>query len=304
MQQNNQRNWTPSSWRNFTVKQQPQYPDQKHLQEVEDQLCNFPPLVSCDEIENLKKELAMVANGQAFLLQGGDCAESFSEFSHGNLKNFFRTIMQMTVALMYGIKKPVVKIGRVAGQYAKPRSQDSETIDNLELPSYRGDIINSIDFNEESRTANPKRLIDSYFHSAASLNYLRSLALGGYGNLIKVNEWNKDFAHSLTSRKSAEMVVENINDFLQFINACGIDFNNIPQITTANFFTSHEALLLNYEQSFTKISADNQKYYNTSAHFLWIGDRTEILMKLILNICEALQTLLALRLDHRLKLKN
>ncbi len=274
MQQNNQKNWTPSSWRNFTAKQQPQYPDQKHLQEVENQLQNFPPLVSCDEIENLKKELAMVANGQAFLLQGGDCAESFSEFSHGNLKNFFRTIMQMTVALMYGIKKPVVKIGRVAGQYAKPRSQDSETIDNLELPSYRGDIINSIDFNEESRTANPKRLIDSYFYSSASLNYLRSLALGGYGNLIKVNEWNKDFAHSLTSRKSAEMVVENINDFLQFMNACGIDFNNIPQITTANFFTSHEALLLNYEQSFTKISADNQEYYNTSAHFLWIGDRT------------------------------
>jgi 3-deoxy-7-phosphoheptulonate synthase len=268
------KNWTVNSWRNFPIKQQPTYKDQDKLKSVEHQLQNFPPFVSFDEVEKLKSELALVSEGKAFLLQGGDCAESFQEFSHDNLKNFFRTVMQMTIALMYGLNKPIVKVGRIAGQYAKPRSDDNETINGTTLPSYRGDIINGIDFEENSRIANPQRLVDSYFYSAASLNYLRSLALGGYGNLEKVNKWNEEFAHSLTSKKNAEEVIDEVNKLLNFMRACGLDSKTLPQLTTASFFTSHEALLLNYEEAFTRKNKDNGKFYDLSAHMLWIGDRT------------------------------
>ncbi|MBU6339785.1 MAG: 3-deoxy-7-phosphoheptulonate synthase, partial [Rickettsiales bacterium] len=169
--------WAIDSWRDLPIKQQPTYDNKEHLKDVEKQLKNFPPLVSYDEVEKLKSELSLVAKGEAFLLQGGDCAESFTEFSHNNLQSFFRTVMQMTIALMYGLNKPIVKVGRIAGQYAKPRSDDSETVNGISLPSYRGDIINAIDFEKNARTANPERLVDSYFYSAASLNYLRCLAL-------------------------------------------------------------------------------------------------------------------------------
>ena len=268
------KNWSANSWRNFPIKQQPSYEDAAELKKAENTLASFPPLVSFDEVEKLKSELALVANGQAFLLQGGDCAESFTEFSHDNLKNFFRTVMQMTIALMYGLNKPVVKVGRIAGQYAKPRSDDNETIDGITLPSYRGDIINSIDFKKDSRRANPQKLIDSYFYSAASLNYLRCLALGGYGNLEKVNKWNEEFAHSLDSKKHTETVITKVNEILNFMKACGLDSKTLPQLTTASFFTSHEALLLNYEEAFTRKNKDNGKFYDLSAHMLWIGDRT------------------------------
>jgi len=267
-------NWAANSWRNFPIKQQPTYLDQDLLRQTEQQLSNFAPLVSFDEIEKLKAELALVSQGKAFLLQGGDCAESFTEFSHQNLKNFFRTIMQMTIALMYGLNKPVVKVGRIAGQYAKPRSDDNETIDGVVLPSYRGDIINGIEFEKNARIADPKKLVESYFYSAASLNYLRSLALGGYGNLEKVNKWNEKFAHSLSSKKNAESVIDEVNKILNFMRACGLDSKSLPQLTTASFFTSHEALLLNYEEAFVHQNKDNQKFYDLSAHMLWIGDRT------------------------------
>ena len=266
--------WAANSWRNFYIKQQPTYQDLSALKQVEATLASFPPLVSYDEIEKLKAELASVANGKAFLLQGGDCAESFTEFSHDNLKNFFRTVMQMTIALMYGLNKPIVKVGRIAGQYAKPRSDDNETIDGVTLPSYRGDIINSIAFEKNSRISDPKKLIDSYFYSAASLNYLRCLALGGYGNLQKVNKWNEEFAHSLNSKKNTEEVITKVNEILAFMKSCGLDSATLPQLTTASFFTSHEALLLNYEEAFTRKNKDNNKFYDLSAHMLWIGDRT------------------------------
>jgi 3-deoxy-7-phosphoheptulonate synthase len=266
--------WTVNSWRNFAIKQQPTYENQAQLKEVETQLSNFPPLVSFDEIKKLKAELASVAKGEAFLLQGGDCAESFTEFSHTNLQNFFRTVMQMTVALMYGLNKPIVKVGRIAGQYAKPRSDDNETLNGITLPSYRGDIINAIEFEENARKSNPKKLIESYFYSAASLNYLRCLALGGYGNLEKINKWNEEFAHSLTSKKNTEAVIKKVSEALNFVQACGLDSKSLPQLTTASFFTSHEALLLNYEEAFTKEDKDDQKFYDLSAHMLWIGDRT------------------------------
>lgn len=269
-----QKNWTPNSWRNFPIKQQPTYENQAGLKKVENALANFPPLVSFDEIEKLKSELAQVANGQAFLLQGGDCAESFTEFSHDNLKGFFRTVMQMTIALMYGLQKPIVKVGRIAGQYAKPRSQNDETIDGVTLPAYRGDIINAIEFTKNARVSDPNRLAESYFYSAASLNYLRSLAMGGYGNLEKVNKWNEEFAHSLNSKKNTEQVIGKVNEILNFMRACGLDSKSLPQLTTASFFTSHEALLLNYEEAFTRKNKDNKKFYDLSAHMLWIGDRT------------------------------
>ncbi len=268
------KNWTVNSWRNLPIKQQPEYKNQDALRAAEQQLKSFPPLVSIDEVERLKSELAAVSRGEAFLLQGGDCAESFQEFSHDNLKSFFRTVMQMTIALMYGLNKPVVKVGRIAGQYAKPRSDGNETIGEVTLPSYRGDIVNAIDFEENSRKANPQRLIESYFYSAASLNYLRSLALGGYGNLEKVNKWNEEFAHSLSSKKHTEEVISEVNKILNFMRACGLDSKTLPQLTTASFFTSHEALLLNYEEAFTRFNKDSGKFYDLSAHMLWIGDRT------------------------------
>jgi 3-deoxy-7-phosphoheptulonate synthase len=265
-------NWHPASWRNLPIKQQPNYNNKQQLQKVENDLASLPPLVSCDEIDNLQNQLALVAKGEAFLLQGGDCAESFLEFSANNLKNYFRTIMQMTVALMYGLKKPIVKVGRIAGQYAKPRSSTDETINNQTLPAYKGDIVNAIDFNENSRDPDPQRLMQAYFHSAASLNFLRSLALGGYGNLEKVNQWNKEF--NLGNKQTNQNITNDINQILQFMNSCGIDYKNMPQFTTASFFTSHEALLLNYEQAFTRFVAEKNKFYNFSAHMLWIGDRT------------------------------
>jgi len=273
----NQNSWSPSSWRSLPIKQQPQYDNLHDLKITEDQLSKFPPLVSIDEVEKLKQELSQVSRGEAFLLQGGDCAESFVEFSHSNLKNYFRTIMQMTIALMYGLKKPVVKVGRIAGQYAKPRSQSEETIDGCTLPAYRGDIINAIEFETQARKAEPNRLVDAYFYSSASLNFLRSLALGGYGNLDKVNKWNEEFSHYLNGKHSTEEVTSKINEILSFMKSCGIDYKSMPQFTTASFYTSHEALLLNYEESFTRFSKDHQKFYALSAHLLWIGDRTRVL---------------------------
>ena len=267
-------NWMVNSWRNLPIKQQPTYENQEALLLAEKQLKSFPPLVSIDEVEKLKAELALVAKGDAFLLQGGDCAESFTEFSHDNIKGFFRTVMQMTIALMYGLNKPVVKVGRIAGQYAKPRSDDNETIGDTTLPSYRGDIINAIEFEKNARVANPQRLIESYFYSAASLNYIRSLALGGYGNLEKVNKWNEEFAHSLSSKRNTEEVISEVTKLLSFMRACGLDSKSLPQLTTASFFTSHEALLLNYEEAFTRKNKDSGKFYDLSAHMLWIGDRT------------------------------
>ena len=182
--------------------------------------------------------------------------------------------MQMTIALMYGLKKPIVKVGRIAGQYAKPRSQNEETIDNITLDAYRGDIVNAIEFDKKNREANPQRLIDAYFYSSASLNFLRSLAVGGYGNLEKVNKWNEEFVEIFADKKNTSQINQKINEMLEFMTACGIDYKSIPQFTTASFYTSHEALLLNYEQAFVKNNSENNKFYDMSAHLLWIGDRT------------------------------
>ena len=266
------KSWTIDSWRSLPIKQQPIYKDQNQLKAIEKELSSFPPLVSIDEVRSLKTELAKVAAGEAFLLQGGDCAESFTEFNQSNIQSYFRTILHMTIALMYGLKKPVVKVGRIAGQYAKPRSDDQETIDGVSLPSYRGDIINSIDFDEGSRVCDPKRLIKGYFYSAATLNHVRSLAVGGYSSLKNINKWNEEFSSSLDKKDNIEELINNIKQAVSFMESCGIDSGTQNQLNSARFYTSHEALLLNYEQAFVrKISGE---YYDSSAHMLWIGDRT------------------------------
>ena len=268
-------NWSTNSWRNLPIKQQPIYEDRAELQKVENQLSKFPDLVSFDEVDELKIDLAKVSRGEAFLLQGGDCAESFAEFNHNNIRGYFRTILQMTIALMYGLKKPVVKVGRIAGQYAKPRSDDIETIDGMSMPSYRGDIVNGIEFDQNARKCDPQRLIKSYFYSAATLNYIRSLALGGYASLKNVNSWNEEFVSSL-NQKSNNIgdIIQSINQALSFIESCGLNSREFLQLNSAKFYTSHEALLLNYEQQFTRNLAGSDKHYDLSAHLLWIGDRT------------------------------
>jgi 3-deoxy-7-phosphoheptulonate synthase len=252
-------NWKIDSWRNHPIKQQPIYENQAELKKVERELSQFPELVSFNEIEDLKADLAKVSKGQAFLLQGGDCAESFTEFNQINIKNYFKTILQMTIALMYGMKKPVVKVGRIAGQYAKPRSGDTETIDGVSLPSYRGDIINNIEFNADARKCDPSRLIEGYFHSAATLNYVRSLALGGFSSLKNVNSWNEEFASSLKQKAHIEKIIGSINKSINFIESCGLNSNEHLQLNSAKFYTSHEALLLNYFSSLALDWRQNQK---------------------------------------------
>jgi 3-deoxy-7-phosphoheptulonate synthase len=273
----NNNSWGKDSWRNFPIQQQPEYADQKALKAVETELSTRTPLVQPSEIIELRKNLAKVSEGKAFLLQGGDCAESFAEYSDANLKSYFRVILQMTVALMYGAGKPVVKVGRIAGQFAKPRSTGTEIIDGVELPSYRGDMVNGIDFTKDAREPDPMRLLKSYDQSTATLNYLRSLAKGGYASLRNVNKWNQEFASESAQGKLFKNLVERINESLSFMEAFGLDLERTGEIHEAEFFTSHEALLLNYEEALTKQDEDTGKFYDCSAHMLWIGDRTRSL---------------------------
>ncbi len=266
--------WTPTSWRSFPIGQQPEYPDQKTLKGVEQQLTSLPPLTSPAEARTLLSRLADVAEGKAFLLQGGDCAESFAEFNHVNLQNYFKVMLQMTVVLMFGAGRPVVKVGRIAGQFAKPRSTGTETIDGVELPSYRGDMVNHIDFEADARIADPERLLKVYYQSAATLNYLRSLARGGDASLGKVHEWNMDFISHSSQGKRFEDIADRIQESLRFMQACGLPLDEMEQLNEAQFFTSHEALLLNYEEGLTRLDETSGKHYAGSAHMLWIGDRT------------------------------
>jgi len=267
-------NWSKDSWQNFPVKQQPEYEDKKELASVLETLEGKPALVTPNEIRALTKQLADVAEGKGFLLQGGDCAESFAEFSEENLRSYFRVILQMTVALMYGAGQPVVKVGRIAGQFAKPRSADTETVDGVELPSYRGDIINSIEFSEEARRNNPQNLIKAYDQSTSTLNYLRSLAKGGEASLKNISTWNQDFIKTSNQGKMFQELVDDINNAFAFIEACRLPLDDIEQLREADFFVSHEGLLLPFEQALTRFDEETGKHYACSAHMLWIGDRT------------------------------
>ncbi len=266
--------WSPDSWTRHEARQLPDYPDAAALDAATDQLATYPPLVFAGEARNLTRDLATVAEGRAFLLQGGDCAESFAEFHPNNIRDTFRVILQMAVVLTYASKLPVVKLGRMAGQFAKPRSTNTEVQDGVELPSYRGDNVNDIAFTAAGRAPDPQRMIRSYSQSAATLNLLRAFASGGYANLAQVHRWTHDFmGRSPWSKKYAE-TADRIGEALEFMRACGIDPETAPQLAQTAFYTSHEALLLRYEQALTRQDSLTGDWYDTSAHFLWIGDRT------------------------------
>ncbi|MCG8511279.1 MAG: 3-deoxy-7-phosphoheptulonate synthase, partial [Rhodospirillales bacterium] len=266
--------WTPAGWRRKPIKQFPEYPDAKALGDVEERLGRYPPLVFAGEARRLKAHLANVAEGRGFLLQGGDCAESFAEFHPDNIRDMFRVLLQMSVVLTYGAACPVVKVGRMAGQFAKPRSSDTETIDGITLPAYRGDMINAMEFTPEARAADPERLMQAHSQAAATLNLLRAFAQGGFANLHKVNRWNLDFVTDSPQGERFQELASRVDDSLKFMEACGLTDENVPQFKETNFYTSHEALLLWYEEALTRRDSINGKWYDCSSHMLWIGDRT------------------------------
>ena len=267
-------NWSPESWRSKPIVQVPDYPDMAALAEVEGELKRFPPLVFAGEARRLKRDLARVAHGEAFLLQGGDCAESFAEHHPDQIRDLFRVFLQMSVVLTYGAAQPVVKVGRIAGQFAKPRSAPTETIDGVELPSYRGDIINGPEFTSEARIPDPVRMMKAYRQSAATLNLLRAFAQGGYANLEHVHEWTLGFLKDSPQSHRYQSLADRIGECLSFMRACGITGDTTPQLRSTDFYTSHEALLLGYEQAMTRIDSTSGEWYDTSGHMLWIGDRT------------------------------
>jgi 3-deoxy-7-phosphoheptulonate synthase len=266
--------WTPSSWREFPIKQQPQYKDREAVERIEAQLRKFPPLIFAEEARSLSDNLAKVAHGDAFLLQGGDCAESFNAFNADTIKNLFKVIMQMSVVMTYSSGKPVVKVGRIAGQFAKPRSSDFEAKGDQKLPSYRGDIVNDADFAPEAREPKPEKLVQAYYQSASTLNLLRAFARGGMADLTQVHNWNLDFVKDKALGRRYEELAEKITQAMDFIKACGITPDNTPQLRETILYTSHEALLLGYEEALTRIDSLTGDWYDCSAHMLWIGDRT------------------------------
>ncbi|MBV1695650.1 MAG: 3-deoxy-7-phosphoheptulonate synthase class II [Hyphomicrobiales bacterium] len=268
------RKWTPESWRGRPAVQMPDYVDTAALDDVEARLKTFPPLVFAGEARQLKKALGEVAAGNAFLLQGGDCAESFAEHRADNIRDFFRVFLQMAVVLTYAGGSPVVKVGRIAGQFAKPRSSAVEKKDGIELPSYKGDIVNGPEFTAEARTPDPRRQLEAYRQSAATLNLLRAFAVGGYADLERVHQWMLGFVAGSPQSKRFEELANRISETLQFMRACGITSENTPQLKGTAFYTSHEALLLGYEQAMTRLDSTSGDWYATSGHMLWIGDRT------------------------------
>lgn len=267
-------NWSRSSWRDMPIKQQPIYPNAAHLQEVESLLKNYPPLVFAGEARNLKKNLADVCEGKAFLLQGGDCAESFSEFHAHNIRDTFKVMMQMAVVMTFAGGVPVVKVGRLGGQFAKPRSSDNETVNGVTLPSYRGDIINGVEFTEAARVPDPQRMVQAYNQSAATLNLLRAFASGGLADLHQVHAWNLGFVGQNELTQKYEELSRQIDNSLRFMAACGITSDTYRTLRETDFYTSHEALLLPYEEAFTRQDSLTGDWYDVSSHMLWIGDRT------------------------------
>ncbi|MDA0663756.1 MAG: 3-deoxy-7-phosphoheptulonate synthase class II, partial [Proteobacteria bacterium] len=266
--------WSVDSWRQKPVLQVPDYPDKAKLHDAEATLRRFPPLVFAGEARSLKSRLANVANGNAFLLQGGDCAESFAEFSANNIRDTFKVLLQMATVLTFAGSCPIVKVGRMAGQFAKPRSAPSETVNGVELPSYRGDIINGIEFDPAKRVPDPDRLLQAYNQAAATLNLLRAFAQGGFADLHQVNRWNLDFVADSPQGAQYTELAGRINETLSFMEACGLTGDVVPQMRETEFYTSHEALLLWYEEALTRQDSLTNEWYDCSAHMLWIGDRT------------------------------
>jgi 3-deoxy-7-phosphoheptulonate synthase len=266
--------WTPSSWRSFPAAQQPDWPDEADLERAVKTLAAMPPLVFAGEARNLRAALAEVAAGRAFLLQAGDCAESFDAFSADGIRDKLKVILQMAVVLMYSAGVPVVKVGRIAGQFAKPRSSPTETVDGVELPSFRGHMVNEPAFTLAARAADPERLITAYHQSAATLNLLRAFTTGGFADLNRVHAWNQEFVASSPEGRHYEQVADGIDRALRFMKACGVDTEATPQLHNVDFYTSHEALILGYEEALTRRDSLTGDWYDCSAHMLWIGERT------------------------------
>jgi 3-deoxy-7-phosphoheptulonate synthase len=266
--------WTPNSWRNKPIVQQPAYTDPDKVRIVEQQLADFPPLVFAGEIRALHKKLEQVSQGKAFLLQGGDCAETFTEFNANKIRDTFKVLLQMAVVMTFAGSVPVIKVGRMAGQFAKPRSSDTETKDGITLPTYRGDIVNDNSFTPEARIPDPERLLKAYHQSAATLNLLRAFAQGGFADLHQVHRWNLGFVEKSPLGEKYQHMADQIDQTLAFMEACGIHAENTSQINETAVYTSHEALLLGYEQALTRQDSITQDWYDCSAHMLWIGDRT------------------------------
>jgi 3-deoxy-7-phosphoheptulonate synthase len=287
--------WSPSSWRSKPIVQVPEYPDPELLAQVEARIATYPPLVFAGEARKLKAKLADVSAGKAFLLQGGDCAESFAEHRADNIRDFFRVFLQMAVVLTFAATSPVVKVGRIAGQFAKPRSTPTEKIGGVELPSYRGDIINGIEFDEASRRPDPLRQDMVYRQSAATLNLLRAFAQGGYANLDHVHQWMLGFVADSPQRERYEALADRITETMGFMRAIGIEPDSHPELRQTDFFTSHEALLLGYEEALTRVDSTSGDWYATSGHMIWIGDRTRQLDHAHVEFCRGVKNPLGLK---------
>jgi 3-deoxy-7-phosphoheptulonate synthase len=257
-------------WRDLPIKQQPQWPDADAVAAASAQIASFPPLVFAGEVDDLRDRLALAASGKAFLLQGGDCAETFAGATAEQIKNRVKTILQMAVVLTYGASMPIVKMGRMAGQFAKPRSNDFETRGDVTLPAYRGDIVNGYDFTPESREADPQRLVQGYHTAVSTLNLVRAFTQGGFADLREVHRWNQGFARNPANARY-ELLARDIDRAIKFMEAAGADFDELRRV---DFYTGHEGLLMDYERPMTRIDSRTGTPYNTSAHFLWIGERT------------------------------
>lgn len=281
--------WTLNSWKNYKAKHLPEYKNQKHLDKVLTSLRDFPPLVFAGEVRSLRNSLAKAAEGEAFLLQGGDCAESFSEFNADNIRDTFRVILQMAIILTSGTNLPIIKVGRMAGQFAKPRSSPTEKINDVELESYKGDIINGIEFDKSQRDPDPERMLKAYSQAASTLNLLRAFADGGYADLRFVNSWNMGFLKTGPEYSRYRDLANKIQENLNFMEALGIDSDNTPQLRKTDYYTCHEALLLPYEEALTRVDSTTGDVYDTSAHFVWIGDRTRFENSAHVEFCSGIQ---------------
>ena len=292
--------WTLNSWKNYPAKHLPKYEDEKELNMVLGKIKKYPPLVFAGETRSLKKSLAEVVKGKAFLLQGGDCAESFAEFNPDNIRDTFKAILQMSLVLTHSASLPVVKIGRIAGQFSKPRSSPIEKKDGRELPSYLGDNINGMEFTEKARIPDPKRLFRAYSQSASTLNLIRAFSQGGFADLRQVHLWNLGFINKKTKGKYKE-IEDKISDALAFMEACGVNPENNRRLRTVNFYTSHEALLLPFEEAMTRVDSTTGEHHDTSAHFVWIGDRTRQIDGAHVEFCKGIKNPLGLKCGPTLK---
>ncbi|MCB1535479.1 MAG: 3-deoxy-7-phosphoheptulonate synthase class II [Rhodoblastus sp.] len=293
--------WSPESWRSRPVAQVPEYPDPAALADVERQIAGFPPLVFAGEARKLKRALAKVAAGEAFLLQGGDCAESFNEHSADNIRDFFRVFLQMAVVMTFAGSSPVVKVGRIAGQFAKPRSAPTEKKGDIELPSYRGDIVNGMDFTAEARIPDPRRQLEAYRQSAATLNLLRAFATGGYANLENAHRWMLGFVKDSPQSDRYQELADRITETLGFMRAIGLDPESHPELRQTDIYTSHEALLLGYEQALTRVDSTTGDHYDTSGHMIWIGDRTRQPDHAHIEFCRGVKNPIGLKCGPTLK---